>query len=111
MYSRPAICKYFCILLFFWGSTLLQAAPGNDDYLDAALLEGISGQWSGDNRGATRQLGEELHAGNAGGSSVWFRWTADFNGQLTVYTFGSDFDTLLASYTGATVSDLSLIHI
>ncbi len=110
MYSRPAICKYFCILQFFWVSALLQAAPGNDDYLEAALLEGISGQWGGDNRGATRELGEELHAGNAGGSSVWFRWTADFNGQLTVYTFGSDFDTLLASYTGATVSDTVLIE-
>ena len=110
MYSRAAICKYLCIPLFLWVSSFLEAAPGNDDYLEAAVLEGSSGQWSGENRGATRELGEELHAGNAGGSSVWFRWRADFTGRLTVYTFGSDFDTLLASYTGTSVSDTVLIE-
>lgn len=110
MYSRPAICKYLCISLFLCSFSLLRAAPGNDDFLEAAPLEGISGQWNGDNRGATRELGEELHAGNAGGSSVWFRWTANFTGRLTVYTFGSDFDTLLASYTGETVSDTIVIE-
>ena len=110
MYSRSAFCKYLCISLFVCGSSLLYAAPDNDDFLAAAEVEGISGQWIGDNRGATRERGEELHAGNAGGSSVWFRWTAVFTGRLTVYTFGSDFDTLLASYTGETVSDTILIE-
>ena len=51
-----------------------------------------------------------MHANNAGGSSVWFRWTAVFTGRLTVYTFGSDFDTLLASYTGEAVGDTVLVE-
>ena len=106
MYSRSVISTYLCVILLLPGTAaVLQAAPENDDYADAAVLEGLSGHWTGDNRGASRELGEELHAGNAGGSSVWFRWTAVFTGRLTVYTFGSDFDTLLASYTGETIGN------
>ena len=110
MYSRPAFYTYLCVMLLSWMAPGLQAAPGNDDYADAEVLEGVWGQWIGDNRGATREVREDLHAGNAGGSSVWFRWTAVFTGRLTVYTFGSDFDTLLASYTGETIGDTELIE-
>ena len=35
------------------------------------------------------------------GNGVWYQFTAPLNGQLTVDTFGSDFDTGLAIYTGA----------
>ena len=106
MYSRSVISTYLCVILLLPGTAaVLQAAPENDDYADAAVLEGLSGHGTGDNRAASRELGEEFHADNAGGSSVWFRWTAVFTGRLTVYTFGSDFDTLLASYTGETIGN------
>ena len=35
------------------------------------------------------------------GNGVWYQFTPDFSGQIVVDTFGSDFDTGLALYTGA----------
>ena len=35
------------------------------------------------------------------GKSVWYRFTAPSNGTLTASTLGSNYDTILASYTGA----------
>ena len=35
------------------------------------------------------------------GKSVWYRFTAPSNGTLTVNTFGSNYDTILAAYTGS----------
>ena len=54
---------------------------------------------------ATAQKGEPLHAGVAGGKSIWWAWKIPTHltargGMLTVDTFGSDFDTLLAVYSG-----------
>ncbi len=39
-----------------------------------------------------------------GNDSVWYSYTADFTGLLDLSTFGSNYDTLLAAYTGATPS-------
>jgi hypothetical protein len=39
-----------------------------------------------------------------GNDSVWYSYTADFTGLLDLSTFGSNYDTLLAVYTGATPS-------
>src|SRR4029077_16059391 len=49
------------------------------------------------------------HAGNAGGHSVWFNWTPSSNQLATITTKKSDFDTLLAVYTGSSVSGLTLV--
>jgi hypothetical protein len=35
------------------------------------------------------------------GKSVWYRFTAPSNGTLTANTFGSNYDTILAAYTGS----------
>jgi hypothetical protein len=58
------------------------------------------------NVGATKEVGEPAHAGDAGGASVWFRWTATRDAFLTVDTFFSQFDTTLAVYTGVSVDAL-----
>jgi len=47
------------------------------------------------------------HAGNAGGSSIWYLWQAPTSGSFTFTTLGSDFDTLLAVYTGASMNLLT----
>ncbi len=85
--------------------------PGipNDDFADAVALGGTSGRITATNVGATKESGEPNHAGNAGGRSVWWRWTAPANGQATFDTFGSNFDTLLAVYTGGSLGALSLV--
>jgi len=41
---------------------------------------------------------KRAHAGEVGGHSVWFRWTAPASGPVDFNTVGSDFNTTLAVY-------------
>ncbi len=98
------------------GGTAVSAAnftalttPANDRFANALGLTGTSGTVAGRNADATRETGEPIHAGNSGGRSVWFSWIAPAAGSFTFETTGSDFDTLLAVYTGASVSGLTPI--
>jgi hypothetical protein len=81
--------------------------PTNDDFSDAQLLSGDSGAFAGTTVGATKELGEPDHAGNSGGASIWYRWVAPSNGPMTIDTCDSDFDTILAVYTGTSVATLT----
>ena len=82
----------------------------NDLFANRSTLPGILGSVSGSTVGAGKESGEPNHHGNAGGASVWYKWTSSTNGFVTFDTYGSDFDTLLAVYTGNTVSQLALIR-
>jgi hypothetical protein len=84
-----------------------QVTPANDAFGAARAISGASGSLSATSENATKEAGEPRHAGIAGGRSVWFRWTAPKTGTVTVDTFGSPFDTLLAAYTGSTVGALT----
>ncbi|WP_374591186.1 S8 family serine peptidase [Aquabacterium sp.] len=90
-----------------------QGAPANDAFASATALSGLSVGGSiaasGWNYNATSESGEPLHAGVAGGHSVWWSWTAPADGVLTVSTGGSDFDTLLGVYSGTSVSALTTL--
>jgi hypothetical protein len=88
---------------------IVEGAAPNDDFGKAQPLGGtLPAQWQlASNRFATKQLGEPDHAGGAGGSSVWFKWTAPRSGTVSVDTCDSGFDTLLAVYTGAKLGSLS----
>lgn len=92
-----------------WMTWEPQGGAGNDHFASAYSISGLSGSTSGTNVGATKESGEPNHAGNSGGTSVWWRWTAPSSGEATIDTFGSTFDTLLAVYTGTSVSSLSAI--
>jgi hypothetical protein len=81
--------------------------PPNDDFLDAEDISGPVGIVDGWTLGATKETGEPDHAGDPGGSSIWYSWTASASGRVTFSTLGSDFDTLLAAYTGSAVDALS----
>jgi hypothetical protein len=84
--------------------------PPNDAFAAATLLSGGEDSLAGDtNAKATKEGGEPDHAGNAGGASVWYAWTAPANGPVVVETTGSDFDTLLGAYVGGAVSTLSTV--
>ncbi|HXC99333.1 MAG TPA: IPT/TIG domain-containing protein [Verrucomicrobiae bacterium] len=83
------------------------APPANDNFNNAQILTGISAMASTNTMGATKQAGEPNHAGNAGGHSVWYRWTAPAAGTWSVDTTGSAFTTLLAVYTGNAVASLT----
>lgn len=89
------------------GITLAASFP-NDFFIDATPLGGVSVSQGPDvNVGYTKENGEPNHAGDAGGASAWYSWTAPGNGTVVVSTAGSDFDTLLGVYTGSTVSSLT----
>ncbi|MBI5387937.1 MAG: S8 family serine peptidase [Verrucomicrobia bacterium] len=83
--------------------------PANDRFASRAALTGTTATTTASNVGATKETGEPAHAGNAGGRSVWWTWTAPADGAVTIGTMGSDFDTLLGVYTGAAVSALSVV--
>ena len=83
--------------------------PVNDRFADRTALTGTIVAATASNVGATKEAGEPAHAGNAGGKSIWWTWAAPTNGVVTISTMGSAFDTLLAVYTGSTVSALSVV--
>jgi hypothetical protein len=58
------------------------------------------------NRFATRDLGEPYHADVVGDSSLWWEWTPQTSGPVELSTEGSDFDTVLAVYTGDSLTSL-----
>jgi hypothetical protein len=83
------------------------AAPANDDFAAAIPITDAVGAHAGTTLGATKEAGEPNHAGNAGGRSIWYTWTAPETGTFVFQTFGSSFDTLLAVYTGTDVGALT----
>ncbi len=93
--------------------TVNQAAgtsgPSNDNFVNRVALIGAAVTTTGSTVGATKEAGEPNHAGNAGGKSVWWTWTAPSTGQVSIDTSGSNFDTLLGVYTGSSVASLILI--
>lgn len=94
-------------LVLQWNLTGI--GPANDHFAAAALVQGSAGTVYGATVGATKETGEPNHAGNAGGASVWYRWTAPSGNSVTVHTVGSTFDTLLAVYTGSSLTALTLV--
>jgi hypothetical protein len=87
----------------------LEGMAINDDFGKAQPLGGyLPTAWQfGSNRFATQQVDEPDHAGDAGGSSVWFKWTAPLDGTVDVDTCGSGFDSVLAVYTGSALGALT----
>jgi Ca2+-binding RTX toxin-like protein len=87
--------------------------PINNNFADSILLVGSSLSTTGTNVGATGETGEPNHgsSSNTAGNldSVWWTWTAPNSGEVTIDTFGSDFDTTLGVYTGSAVNSLTEI--
>jgi hypothetical protein len=82
------------------------AIPDNDNFATRIALVGTNVTTTGSNVGATLEPGER-DPSFEGGRSVWWTWTAPANGAVTITTAGSDFDTMLAAYTGDTLSNLT----
>jgi hypothetical protein len=108
--ARLLLC---CAGALFAGLLLARPAaaapPANDNFASAQVLTGSSVSVSGTNVEATKQTNEPDHAGDPGGRSVWYTWTAPSTGAFKIDTCASDFDTLLAVYTGSAVDALTPI--
>ena len=94
-------------------STAVTAVPApattNDAFADAALISGASGSLAGSTTNASREINEPTHGGYGGSASIWYSWTAPFDGTLALSTQGSSFDTLLGAYTGSNLSTLKTL--
>jgi hypothetical protein len=88
---------------------LVRVPPPNDDFTNRTVIDGSTNVVYGTISGAAKEPGEPDHAGNAGGNSVWWTWTAPSNGAVTLTTAGSTFYALLAVYTGPALSNLTLV--
>ena len=89
-------------------------APSNDDFVNALNIGtqteftalGTTGDGTGA-IGATREVGEPDHGGNVGGGSVWFQWQAPESRRYALSLPSSEFDAIVAVYTGSAMDDLT----
>ena len=101
----PTVGTTYYIVVDAWYNeegeiTLNWSSRYNDNLNDAIRLTDQTGTAKGSNFDMTKEEGEPAHAGNKGGSSVWWYWIPDYNGKVTFDTYGSDCNTLLAIYEG-----------
>ena len=87
----------------------VMGVPANDLFSNHTVINGASSQITASNLNATKETGEPNHAGVIGGKSVWWNWTAPSSGVITLDTHGSNFDTVLAVYTGTVVTGLTSV--
>src|SRR5262245_15892678 len=85
------------------------AAPLNNNFNSSLTLlpQFLTNTVRANNQNADKEPLEPSHAGNLGGASVWWNWTAPVSANATFDTVGSSIDTLLAVYTGNAVSTLT----
>src|SRR5882672_560820 len=84
--------------------------PPNDSFANAQVVSSCSGSVTGTNIAATKEAGEPNNPDSPTSTrSVWYRWQAPSTGSATIDTHGSDFDTVLAVYTGSSVNALTLV--
>ncbi len=86
----------------------------NNDFADALALTGLQVSMAGSSTGADKETGEpdmivDNGSTNAGGASIWYRWTAPVSANFDISTAGSDFDTMMSIYTGSAVNALTNI--
>lgn len=94
-------------------TVVVPPAPANDAFSQRTTLAGVSGTIAGDNLESSRETGEPAppatRPSEAGGASLWYSWTAQASGPVTISTGSSvaDRDTTLAVYTGTAVNALT----
>lgn len=81
----------------------------NDSFSSAAELVGTSFLLWADNTFATGEPGEPNPDGLGIGASLWWKWTAPADGDLSLASVDGPFDTVLSAFTGNDVGQLSAI--
>jgi secreted trypsin-like serine protease len=82
----------------------------NNMFANRRTITGANATVIGSSIGATRETGEPNVRGVSGGKSVWWTWTPQVNGTVTVSTTGSNYDTTLGIYRGSAVSKLTHVR-
>lgn len=97
------------------GAQVLYGAPGfvpaNNNFASATAITGdLPIAVYGTNVAAGSEVGDpQIVPGLSGMHTVWWRWTAPSVGSAAVTTTGSLFDTILAVYTGSSLSSLTQV--
>jgi hypothetical protein len=87
----------------------IPAPAFGDNFVNRGLVTGFANTVRGTNTTFTREPGEPRHDNRNGNHSGWMSWTAPASGPCVMDTLGSSFDTVLAVYTGTTVSNLTKV--
>jgi hypothetical protein len=82
--------------------------PPNDRFANAAPVASLPFTVGLSTADATSEVGEPSACGGIA-HTVWYSFTPSANVSITANTFGSNFDTLLAAYTGTSLSNLTAI--
>lgn len=81
--------------------TATPTPPAHDDIAHPVEITPVPFARNTNTMGATVAADDPiLCTGSNGGATVWYRYTAPAAGILSINTFGSDYDTVLAAYTG-----------
>jgi len=93
------------------GLTLLNlgSVPANDAFANPVTLTGLSDGVTATNANCSREANEPRIRNFPGGTSLWYQWTAPRSGSFQFAAVSSDFDPLLAVYTGTALEALNLI--
>jgi hypothetical protein len=83
--------------------------PANNNFANRITIVGQSATVTGNNANATTEVDEPLHAEISNSHSLWWSWTAPTSEFVSIDCFGSDFDTILAVYTGTSVNGLTTL--
>lgn len=97
-----AICNAVAALVPYVPSS----APDNDLFVNAFNVISLPFSTTLDTTGATTEPGEILDLCAPTGNTVWYKFTPLTNMTIKADTFGSDFDTVLAAYTGTALDNL-----
>lgn len=81
----------------------------SDSFAGRMSLGADCGQLSASNSNATREALEPVHATGAAGKSLWWKWTAPAAGKMEIDTSASNFDTILAVYSGSSLGSLAAV--
>jgi hypothetical protein len=108
--TRPITDRDLTALGLFGYGSHLPGLAANDNFASAQTIAGCSGSVNGTNINSTKENGEFDHASGNGAHTVWYQWQAPVSSSVAITTAGSNFDTVLAVYTGSAVDNLSLIR-
>lgn len=82
------------------------SGPSNNCFSTAQAFTSKPQTWTQSTNGATLESGEPRPCGSIG-DTVWYRYSQSTTGSVAFDTIGSGYDTVLAAYTGSSLSSLS----
>lgn len=109
--KQQYIFAIFFALIFglaAFSAEIYAAPPANDNFAGALTLT-LDNNTVGlvaNNAEATKEPGEPVHAGNAGGKSLWFKFTPQTTTNVRIQTMETTIDTLLGIYKGTSFGNL-----